>query len=141
MSERQRPHICPNPKCEMLWTNFRREKFDQGYSFDCWCKMPVPNSIASPDGGAIHTNDLFNCTWTPFKGLTRFLKNVGDIRRELIAVGKLLDKLRPLECDECGPVNRMDGSSTQYGDGPRLCDKCAVRLGKMRWNGKYKRYW
>lgn len=119
-----RPHMCPDEiNCECLWSNYSRKIFDKGASYDCFGRMNEEHRVIWREHE--HVNDLSHCAYTPFKGHLRFLVNEGDIWLLFVACSSVLGKVFPLECDNCGPVTRLQGGVTKKGkDGPTLCERC-----------------
>jgi len=133
-----RPKLCPDPSCEILFTDYQFKQFKQGASFHCWGRMR--EQIRWISGKTEHLNEYSHCVYTPLKGLIRFFLNADDAWTDIIGLSRLLDHAKPLECKACGESNRLTARFLVLKDG-LYCSLCAYRLGKIRWYEQEKRYY
>ncbi|MFQ6077172.1 MAG: hypothetical protein ACE5Z5_13750 [Candidatus Bathyarchaeia archaeon] len=134
-----RPHLCPDESCEVLRTDYSREVFDKGASYTCFGKMRDPHIFVAKK--TEHLNEYSFCYYTPLKGHVRFFINADDAWSDFLGFAAIMDHANPLSCDECGPINRSSNVLWHFRDGSKLCSMCAVRLGKVRWHEKERRYY
>ena len=134
-----KPHLCPDKDCKRVWSNYSKDSFDRGASYTCWGKMTKPHLFIERE--TEHVNPYSYCVYTPLKGHIRFFVNSDDAWSDHIGSGAIMDDADQLVCDECGPMNRVGNTLHIFPDGPKLCSKCSVRIGKLKWNEEEKRYW
>ena len=72
----KRPRCCPEPRCTPINQEGEPHSDDPGDSWLCLGKLDEPVQFIY--GGNEHTNDLSACTYTPLKGVIRFLENADD---------------------------------------------------------------
>lgn len=139
----KRPKLCPEKDCTPFWNMIDQDRKDdyigKGGSGDCVGILKDPVTFIYKE--TTHTNNMSHCIFTPLKGMIRFQINMDDAWRIYLLMGALMDKEKPLICDECGPVRRSSGETVIiYDDKTRLCRLCALRLGKSEWLPDEKRY-
>ncbi len=69
-----KPRCCPDEGCEILFCS-RHDDTDVGDSFDCYGRIP---EVTFSWNGNEHKNDISHCTYTPLKGIIRYLENKDD---------------------------------------------------------------
>lgn len=133
-----RPHLCPDETCIPIFCNYDRENFDKGYSYMCWGKMLKQHVFVAKE--VKHENQFHQCIYTPLKGHIMFFITPDDAWVDFLGFAKVMDYADLLQCDECGPIHRSSEHLHHFKDGPKLCSKCSVRLGKLTWHPKEKKY-
>jgi hypothetical protein len=139
MTEENRPHLCFDKDCKIIFNSYNKEYVEKGYSYFCFGKLKEPHKFTEKE--CVHVNDYCHCVYTPLKGVLRFFINEGDAWIYQLGMCGILNNAKPLVCDECGPVNRVSSTVIHFGDGSKLCPECAVRLGKKAWHPEEKKYW
>jgi len=122
-----RPHICLDESCFMLFTSYRREYFDEGGSFECWGRLTKTHEFQHEE--TTHRNTHSHCIFTPLKGMIRFFLNAEDAWMDIQGYQTVIrDCKKPWVCEACGVRGDSTRSGvTQYSDDRRLCDMCSVR--------------
>lgn len=127
--KKRRPTICPDSKCQVLWSNFLSTSFEEGYSFDCVGKLAEPHEFRWRE--VTHINEYCYCVYTPLKGLTRWLMAALDAEGSRHMMEMILRDAKPLVCSECGEKG-FAGLFWQFGE-KVYCAFCLVRKGIVRW--------
>jgi len=136
----QRPHICVDDSCFMLWSRYTKELWDKGTSFTCCGRLTTVQEFKHKE--TVHSNTHSYCIYTPLKGLIRFFINHEDAWGDILALDVVIgDSVAPWQCISCGVYGSTIGTRiTQYADGVKLCDKCAVREGKWYFDEKERKW-
>ena len=129
----ERPELCPDNRCEPLFTDFDKGHFEKGYSFGCVGKLAEPHEFRWRE--ITHRNTHSHCLYSPMKGLIRFLITPEDAWGDYVMMAQILKTAMPLQCDDCGETDRIGQSYLKVG-GKRYCNRCAVRLGILGWDGE-----
>jgi hypothetical protein len=135
--EKPRPSLCPEKCCKPFWNMFPEEEIQKGYSGDC---LGIMGDVKFIYKEAEHINNWSHCIFTPLKGMIRYQINSGDAWRIYLLMGAILDKEKPLVCEECGFQKRAFGETVIKYTDRSLCPVCAFRLGRREWNTEEKRY-
>jgi len=124
-----RPHICLDESCFMLWTAYRREYFDEGGSFECWGRLTETHEFQHKK--TTHRNTHSHCIFTPLKGMIRFFLNDEDAWADIQGYRAIIrDCKEPWVCEGCEVHGDSARSGiTQYSDDRKLCDRCSIREG------------
>jgi len=112
----------------------------EGHSFSCFGKIKRPIKFIHGGGATEHLNDYSFCIYTPLKGIIRFFINADDAWADIIGLTKILDEVWPLKCKACGTSGRL-GMRYTIIDKDQYCVLCALRLGKIKWHPRSKRYY
>ncbi len=129
----ERPKLCPDDRCEPIFTDFDSAHFEKGYSFNCAGKLAEPHEFRWRE--ITHRNTHSHCIYTPLKGMIRFLITPGDAWGYYVAMANLLKVAMPLQCSECGETDRIGQSYQKIGH-KSYCQRCCVRLGIWQWDGE-----
>ncbi len=77
MSELRRPWFCPNPSCEWFYQAQVYDPPRLGESGDCFGRMDRP--IPFTYDGVEHVNDIYQCQYSPLKGVVCWQVNREDL--------------------------------------------------------------
>ena len=135
----KRPRLCPELECTPLRNMIDEDYLLRGGSGDCVGILKEP--VVFTYKGTVHDNNMSHCIFTPLKGMIRFQVNSQDAWRIFLLMAVLMDKENPMYCEKCGFLSRVWGEVTEHLDGQKLCNMCALRLGKIKWHGRERRYW
>lgn len=138
-----RPECCPDRKdCKPIHVSLMntKENLDTGFSGSCYgyCGLKTFQYME-----ATHHNDISHCVITPLKGVIRFFECYEDIGNDKRDILRILQLLKPMECEECGVI-REDQPLINWiiQEKPEqrkwLCLGCAVRLGIAKYHPENK---
>lgn len=126
-----KPKLCPDDRCELIFTDFDNAFFEKGYSFNCVGKLAEPHEFQWRE--VTHRNTHSHCIYSPLKGLTRFLITPEDAWETYVMMANLLKVAMPYQCSECGETDRIGHSYQKVGE-KLYCQRCCVRLGIWCWD-------
>jgi len=122
--KKNRPIFCYDKICEVIYSTFQQEHFDDGYSFFCYGKLKKPHLFIEKK--AKHLNQLSHCYYTPLKGMIRFFVTIGDLWGEINAKLAVMNILQPLgRCFKCRrKLYRRIESCVRISEKKKLCSDC-----------------
>ena len=109
-----RPPFCYDKECEVIYSTYKDEDFDKGFSFFCFGKLKEAHIFKEKK--VEHVNDLSHCYYTPLKGMIRFFVNTEDLWKEATSKLAVLNKLVEVICEKCG--------SKMYKVATHVCFEC-----------------
>ena len=129
-----RPRICPDLKCEVIWSDFLPAFIEQGYSFCCVGRLDKPHEFVWRE--VTHRNEFCLCQYSPMKGMIKFLMDRTDIEHQIAVLHMALKTMGNVLCDGCGGEGVFYHTIGQK----NYCPMCALRIGLFYWDEKEKVY-
>ena len=136
--DENRPHLCLDNTCKIMWVSYDKKHHDKGWSYFCFGKLKEPHIFTEKE--CKHINEYCYCVYTPLKGVLRFFINENDAWIYQLGMCAIMSDSSPLICDECGLINRIGNTVIHFDDKSKLCPLCALRLGKKTWDNEKKIY-
>jgi hypothetical protein len=99
-NKRSRPFFCYDRRCKVIFSTYRKEDYERGFSFFCYGKLREKNVFTISE--AVHENDMCHCYYTPLKGAIRWFVNEQDLWGELNAKIAVLNRIVKPKCQKCG---------------------------------------
>jgi ribosomal protein L37E len=115
-----RPPFCYDKECNVIYSTYKDEDFDKGFSFFCFGKLREAHIFKEKE--TEHINDLSHCYYTPLKGMIRFFVNAEDLWKEATSKLAVLNRLIEVKCERCG--------SKMYKVARHVCFDCEKGRGK-----------
>ncbi|MBI5001509.1 MAG: hypothetical protein HZB92_08325 [Euryarchaeota archaeon] len=96
MSERplpwlRKPPFCTEKDCELVHNanSLDQKAIDDGYSGICCGRITEPEKYVHTYNKALHSNQVWLCIYTPFKGWLKFKMCRDDLRKLSVSVEKM----------------------------------------------------